>query len=149
MNAHPARDIAEQILWVRKDGPTTTMQVLKLSYICHGWMLGIHGEPLVSDPVMAWRYGPVIPDIYRLYKSFGGNPIDTVPVDKTNMLDGNQASLIKAVLNSYREFTAWQLSAITHKPGTPWDQVYNGDGGIGAIIPNNMIKKYYEKLAKG
>lgn len=65
------------------------------------------------------------------------------------MLDDKQTNLISAVLKAYWEFTAWQLSAITHKSGTPWDKVYNDDNGVGAIIPNGVIKEYYEKLAKG
>lgn len=111
-------------------------------------MLGTYGEPLVSEPVEAWRYGPVIPELYRRYKSFGGDPINTVPVDRTDMLNDRQEGLVRAVLKAYWNFSPWQLSSITHKPGTPWDKVYNGDGGVSAIIPNDLIEKYYRELAQ-
>ena len=44
------------------------MHVLKLVYVCHGWMLGIHGAPLITEPVEAWTYSPVVPTVYHRYK---------------------------------------------------------------------------------
>ena len=38
------------------------MQVLKLVYYCHAWMLGLYGRPLIRQPIEAWRYGPVVPE---------------------------------------------------------------------------------------
>ena len=148
MKAHSSQFIAEQILWVRQDRVTTPMHVLKLSYICHGWMLGIHGSPLIQESVEAWRYGPVIPDVYHRYKSFGGENVDVVPIDRTEVFTDPENKLIKAVLKAYQKFSAWDLSAITHQPGTPWHIVYNGGSGENAIIPNETIQAYYEKRAR-
>ena len=140
-----SRTAAEQILWLRRDLPTTPMHVLKLAYLCHGWMLGIFGRGLLAEPAEAWRYGPVIPTIYHTYKSFRGDPITTAPVDRAAVLDENQSDLFEAVLGAYRDYSAWDLSAITHQPGTPWHEVYNGGRGEGAIIPNPTIEKHYAK----
>lgn len=148
MNAYPSQVVAEQILWMRRDLPTTPMHVLKLSYICHGWMLGIYGEPLIQESVEAWRYGPVIPDVYRRYKSFRGEPIDAIPIDRSESLGDLENNLISAVLKAYKDYTGWQLSSITHQPGTPWHKVYNGGDGENAIIPNKVIKEYYEGRAR-
>ena len=63
--------IAEQILWQRRDVDTTPMHVLKLTYLCHGWMLGIYDHALINEPVEAWQYGPVVPSLYHKYKKFG------------------------------------------------------------------------------
>ncbi len=80
------------------------MHVLKLPYICYGWMLAIHGKLLVVESAEAWRYGPIIPEVYRRYKAFAGDPIDTVPIDRADMLDDRQAGLIRSVLKAYRKF---------------------------------------------
>ena len=143
-NIQKARTVAEQVLWLRQDTDTTPMHVIKLVYLCHGWMLGICDRPLIVEPAEAWRYGPVVPVVYRAYKSFGGDPIDTVPTDRGEVFDGKQTELMAAVLRAYRKYTPWDLSAITHQPGTPWHAVYGDGRGAGAIIPNKLIRKYYK-----
>ena len=146
-NTQTPRKVADQILWLRRDLPTTPMHVLKLVYLCHGWMLGWSGRPLINEPVEAWRYGPVVPSVYHTYKSFGGESIELVLVDHSDGFDDDQCLLIDAVLRAYRNYTALQLSAITHQPGTPWHQVYKGGMGEGSIIPNRVIREHYERRA--
>ncbi len=134
------------ILWLRRDCVTTPMHVIKLVYLSHGWMLGIHDRPLVNEPAEAWTYGPVIPSVYHRYKSFGGDPITVVPVDGSDDFNDEQRALIEEVAEAYRNYTAVQLSNITHQPGTPWDITLR-EYGVGAIIPNELIRDHYRKRA--
>ena len=140
--------VAERILWLRRDSETTPMHLLKLVYLCHGWMLGNTGRRLVSEPAEAWRYGPVIPSIYHRFKSFKGDPIDIATQDSVDQFSAYQIDLIRIVTEAYRQHTALSLSAITHQPGSPWDQVYNEGRGEGAIIPDRIIQRYYEERVK-
>lgn len=148
-NAQSSKIVAKQILWLRQTVPTTPMHVIKLAYLCHGWMLGICGRPLIADEVEAWRYGPVVPLVYHTYKSFGGESIEVVVTDHRNEFDEQQIELMDAVLHAYRDHSAWSLSAITHQPGTPWHVVYRGGWGEGAIIPNKLIRKHYRARIEG
>ena len=141
------RIVSEQILWSRAEDETTPMHVIKLVYLCHGWMLGIFDRPLINEPVEAWRYGPVVPSVYHTYKAFRGNPITTVPIDQVDCFDEEESLIIDGVLEAYREYTPWMLSSITHQPNTPWAQVYSSGIGHGAIVPNELIKEYYHKRA--
>ena len=139
--------VAERILAVRGSQgiDTTPMHVLKLAYLCHGWMLGIHGRSLIHEDVVAWQYGPVVPTIYHLYKSFGGGRIQ-VPLeglDRVDAFDAEQQRLMDAVLRAYQGYSALDLSAITHQPGTPWSIVYADGRGKGAVIPNALIQQHY------
>ena len=138
---------AEQILWLRRGTETTPMHVLKLVYISHGWTLGLYGRSLINEPAEAWRYGPVVPSVYHRYKSFRGDPITTEPVDRSDAFDDEQRDVIEQVHEVYGDFTALQLSALTHKPGTPWDVTYR-EYGAGVIIPNELIRDYYKRLAE-
>ena len=47
------------------------IQLVKLVYLAHGWCLGITGKPLLSSQVEAWRYGPVIPEVYYAFRQQG------------------------------------------------------------------------------
>ena len=137
--------VAEHILWLRRDIDTTPMHVLKLVYLCHGWMLGINGEPLIAEPVEAWTYGPVVPTVYHNYKKYGGGIILDEPADRRGALGDTKSDLVEAMESVYRSCTAFQLSALTHQPGTPWD-ITRRKSGIGAVIPNELIKEHYRDL---
>ena len=143
-----SRKVAEQVLWLRDGQETTPMHVIKLAYLCHGWMLGIHARSLLSEPVEAWRYGPVVPSIHRRYKSFRTDAIETELVDRSSDLDDDQKRIMSDVIEAYREYEAWMLSSITHKRGTPWDKTYRWGLGEGAIIPNKLIRRHYERMAR-
>ena len=144
VRVHPVApsSVARQILWLRQDLDTTPMHVLKLVYLCHGWMLGIHGDPLISEPVEAWPYGPVVPTLYHRYKRFGGGIIVGEQVAEQPGLDASAAALIESIEAVYRPCSAFQLSALTHQPGTPWD-VTRRKSGIGSVIPNALIREHY------
>ena len=142
--SRPATLVAEQILWLRRELKTTPMHLLKLTYLAHGWTLGLTGRALVYNAVEAWRYGPVIPSIYHRYKSFGGEVVTAVPIDRTDRFSDAQQSLIEEVADAYRNYTALDLSEITHRSGTPWAFVYHTHGE-GAIIPNELIRDYYHE----
>lgn len=139
------RLVEEQLLWLRRGVATTPMHVLKLAYISHGWMLGLMDDVLLYEPIEAWRYGPVVPSIYHRYKAFGGQSIDLTPVDRSADLDKFQRSVIEAVDDVYRDFSAIELSGLTHKKNTPWHKTVRTHG-VGAIIPNKMISEYYKEF---
>ena len=143
--ADRTRLVAEQLLWLRREVATTPMHVLKLAYVSHGWMLGLMEDVLLYEPIEAWRYGPVVPSIYHRYKAFRGQPIDLTPVDRSGDLDRTQRSVIEAVDDVYRDFTAVELSSLTHRKGTPWHQTVRAHG-VGAIIPNGVISSYYKEF---
>lgn len=81
------------------------------------------------------------------YKSFGGEPVTAVPIDRTDKFSDAQQGLIEEVVEAYRNYTALDLSEITHRSGTPWAFVYR-TYGEGAIIPNELIRDYYHELAQ-
>ncbi len=143
-------DVAGHILSLRSElgMETTVMHVLKLVYLCHGWMLGNTGDRLINEPVEAWRYGPVIPSVYRRFKAFRGEPITIPETDLSGIFSEYQSKLIRKVLEAYKGYSAIHLSAITHRPGTPWSKVYRDGSGAGAIIPDPMIQEYYQRRIK-
>ena len=147
---HSSLVVADRLLSLAKeksDKGLTPMQLIKLVYLCHGWMLGLHGRPLLVDPIEAWRYGPVIAGLYQEVKKFRASPVPvTEQLSKdTGNFDEEEESVMGQVFDIYGGYTGIQLSSLTHAPGTPWSQVRNTGRGI---IPNDMIKEHFQKLAQ-
>jgi uncharacterized phage-associated protein len=143
---HDAKRVAQYILWLAKDNPITPMQLLKIVYICHGWMLGLYGRPLVSDGIEAWPYGPVIPKLYQAFKHYGGNFINQCPSTEPGGFTHEEQSVMRQVWAAYRTFTGLQLSALTHKPGSPWAITRSKHRINGLPISNDLIEQYYREL---
>lgn len=133
-----------------KGDKLTPMQLLKLVYIAHGWMLGLHGRPLIKDKVEAWQYGPVIPALYSHIRQYRGDPVTgrikqlfAQPTD----LSAEEDDVIGQVYEAYGEMSGMQLSRITHAKGTPWQQIYE-PGSFGLRIPTDLIEDHYRELAE-
>ncbi len=141
--------IADEILKLaKKQGRSLTpLQLMKLVYISHGWSLAIRDVDLFPDRIEAWKYGPVIPDLYRATKHFGRNPIpfDLVDNTKPSAVDNKTHAFLADVYEKYGNLSGTQLSSLTHKSGTPWDQVYE-PGIRGIEIPDAIIKAHYLDL---
>jgi uncharacterized phage-associated protein len=141
------------------------MKLQKLVYFAHGWTLAITGEPLIDEPVQAWRWGPVIPSLYHAFKAYGSSHIDepatSVELSEDDMSvqtvtpkipasDGATRAILERVWRIYSPFSPVQLSNLTHEPGTPWDQtvkVYGGSLPKRLPISNEVIGEYFRKMA--
>ncbi len=141
----------------------TQMQLQKLVYIANGWNLAIHGQPLTADQPQAWTYGPVYSELHRALKGFGRAPVtreirneDFIPGvfdDAPNTpavanLSDDERAVVERVYADYGRFHAFQLSALTHREGTPWTQVYKDGLGKFDEIPSEMIRDHFVELAQ-
>lgn len=145
---HDARFIANLFIeMARQAGRTLTpMQLLKLVYIAHGWMLGLYGVPLIRNRVEAWKFGPVIPDLYRAVRHCGDGPvIASIPVPQEELIPVER-QLIEQVFSGYGARSGISLSSLTHQPGTPWAQVYRDDT-LDIPITNDIIQEHYQQIA--
>lgn len=128
--------------------PMTPMQLLKLVYIAHGWMLGLKGKPLIPERVEAWQYGPVIPSLYAHLREYRGAPVTKKlhSLFDKGQLDDDERSIIDQVYDAYKKYTGMQLSRMTHADGTPWALTYK-PGSFGDVIPVDLIEDHYKRLA--
>lgn len=123
----------------------TPLQLLKLVYITHGWSFPIQGRGLIPDRIEAWQYGPVIPSLYHSLKDFRSDPVTRplVGVDD-EPLSPNDRSLIDKVYDVYGHYSGGQLSAMTHRPNTPWDLAWRR--GKNSQITDAMIAPHYQRI---
>ena len=120
---HDSRTVANRLLALAaaKSDTLTPMQVLKLVYIAHGWMLGLYGRGLIGDEVQAWQYGPVIPKLYNAMRSYGARFVTKMlNAPSHDDLEDNEQDIVRQVYDIYGKKTGPALSRLTHAPGTPW-----------------------------
>ncbi len=141
-------DVAKVILQLaERDGYTLRpMKLLKLVYITHGFYLAFKQKPLISSTIEAWKYGPVIPDLYHVIKRFGVSPVklDTIELYSEKEVSDADRNIIEIVWNGYKSFSGPELSVKTHEPGSPWEKSFRR-GVLYVPIENDTIKSYYEK----
>jgi len=145
---YDAITIADAILGIAKEtgSKLTPMQLVKLTYIAHGWSLGLGRGSLFNNRIEAWKYGPVIPDLYHVTKKYGRKPIPLdLIVAENSKVDESTKAFLRSVYNAYKKFDGIQLSYLTHMSGTPWDKVY-ADGIQHIEIPDSLIEDHYKKI---
>ena len=147
--AHDARAVANRLIELAtEDGnQLTVMQVIKLVYFCQAWMLGLYERPLIEQPVEAWRYGPVIRDVYDSFKHYRGRPIKSKTRVPTPHLDDDEQDLVGQVYRKYGHLSGIRLSELTHEDGTPWHQVWRTNRRD-SIIPRRIMQEYYSQQAQ-
>lgn len=141
--------------------PVTQMKLQKMVYIAHGLHLAIHGEKLINEHFSAWKFGPVIPQIYNFYRGFGSQPITTptrlelysgVKVESNlDVLCESAEQVIEMTWNITKNVDALKLSNWTHLPDSPWYKAFNEAGCVDfcdATIKNDEIKRYFTKVFK-
>lgn len=128
------------------------MYLQKLAYISNGWNLVINGEPLIAEKPQAWDNGPVYLSLWRHVKDWGyqGSNCELVSPFSGQVLRANltsaEVSVIDHVWSRYGNYSAKQLSDMTHEPETPWTKAYVGRGR-NSEIRDQEIYEHYVKLA--
>ncbi|EDN69461.1 phage-associated protein [Beggiatoa sp. PS] len=151
------------ILKAKEKGCTdiSPMKLQKLVYFAHGWFMAFTDQEFIKEEVQAWKFGPVIPDIYFEFKEYGNSNIEILAKElrftgsKLELItpnidddDDDANRIINEVWRAYGEFTPIQLSNITHAKGSPWEMVassYGSELPKNIEMPNALIKDVFKK----
>ena len=142
--AYKALDIAKKLIFkAQNDEPNggerlTNLKLQKLLYYQQGFHLAFFDTPLFEDNVEAWMYGPVVPEVYEEYSSYGSTSLPEVtnPIS----LSDDEEELFNEVYDAYREFSAIGLMNRTHKE-KPWIDAVPHDRGT--VISQDSMKSYF------
>lgn len=165
VTGHDALAIANLFLDLgARDGiPIDPLKLQKLVYLAHGWHLGLTRQPLIFQTVVAWPYGPIIRDVYWRFKKYGSENISgraTIPPDGVHTfehvplradLSGKSWEIVDRVWEVFKNNSGLELSAMSHAPGTPWQQVTAGKAKKeirDLPISNQLMSDYFQSLAR-
>lgn len=156
---YPVRDVSHYIIVYsnKKDYGVSNLKLQKLLYFVQAFFLINDCPPCFDEKIEAWDFGPVVPEIYREYKRYGGMDIPTidyyVKFDKKNIwnteriyyediISDDDKEMIQAVVDKFAHCSATFLVNLTHNQD-PWINAYvNGQRDE---ITKEDIKRYFEQ----
>lgn len=115
----------------------TNLQLQKILYYIQKEFLN-RGEVAFSDAIEAWQFGPVVPEVYYHFCTFGAMPISVI-YDRY-CINSADTEVIDSIVEEKRKLNPWDMVAETHKVNGAWDQIYQNGLGNHKVIPNNLIK---------
>jgi len=125
----------------------SNLKLQKLVYYSQAWHLALHAEPLFSEDFEAWVHGPVIPNLYQKYKSFGWQPILDDP--NPEIFEKTQ-TFLNEIVEEYFSCDAYELEQMTHAEA-PWSRARGSllsDQPSSAVIEKEWMKEYYGSRAQ-
>lgn len=131
----------------KRDIYINVTKVQKLLYIAYGvWLAIVSDIPFVKEKPQAWPYGPVFP---KTRKHFLKNEFYSIDINSEEFAglkeDEDFVGLIDFVFQYWGELSAGQLTAWSHKEGSPWELATYRDGfDWGDRMSDTAIKNYFK-----
>ncbi|MCA2017202.1 DUF4065 domain-containing protein [Vibrio tritonius] len=118
----------------------SNLKLQKLVYYAQGFYLAINEEPLFHEDIQAWAHGPVVPELYHEYKSFGKEAIaPDVKFNPHTRLTKAEMEHIEEIFDVFGQFSAWKLRNMTHEE-SPWIE----NEKSGGTISKQELKSYFD-----
>lgn len=74
---------------------------------------------MFSEQIEKWKHGPVVPEVYHLYKDNGSCAIPNPTQIDLSIFTEEEIELMDEVYQVYGQFSAFALSDLTHNE-LPW-----------------------------
>ena len=146
-HTYDANDLAKYIVnkCVVENRPISNLQLQKILYFIQYNYLRNFVRPAFYNKIEAWKYGPVVPDVYEKYTFMGGNVIinkyDINPLSIFEIEEEN--ILVDDITETCRAVDPWALVRKVHKKGGPWQLVYE-EGKRNEITIENIYRYIQE-----
>lgn len=124
----------------------THLKLQKLIYYAQAWSLALNGKALFKEDFEAWAHGPVIPEIYQVYREYGFEALPSCECE--NEIEGEAEEVLQEVNRVYGELSAKKLEYLTHSEA-PWIKARNGmplEQKSDTIISKEHMLRFYSNL---
>lgn len=140
-----AIDIANYFVLLSDGGDITNLKAQKLVYFAYGHYLAKYNESLFEEAIEAWDYGPVIRDLYEVFKPYKARPLPLADSFDANIISEEIRKFLQNIYLSYGEYKAKDLCDLSHIRHSPWYVVYNDDS-CNDLINDDLIHAYFSEL---
>lgn len=123
------------------------LKLQKLLYYAQGICLSMTGKKLFPNKIYAWDHGPVIKEVYEIYKKYRSEYIPNISDEKNdkivNKIENNNdvSKILNIVYDNFAIYTAWQLRNMTHEIDSPWYKTPRNKE-----IDTKLIKRYFDEV---
>jgi len=113
------------------------LKLQKMLYYAQGCNGAMYDERLFDEEIVNWAHGPVVEEIYQIYKTYGDKGINK----KTGgvIFDTRINAVLEEVYDVFGRFSAWGLREMTHEED-PWKNTQRGK-----TIPYDTIVDYFKR----
>lgn len=147
------------IFMTERLGPLSKTRLLKLVYLLQETSVRQHGLPFFNMPFAVWKFGPVAEDLFvdlseeqpvllADYVRCESRDCMTFVYARRQFSDDefsdNEMVLLEDVIQTYRNFSAEQLVAHTHRNGSLWHQTAREQGVLEYLERGQMNRTDFE-----
>ncbi|WP_440252573.1 Panacea domain-containing protein [Catenibacterium faecis] len=147
-------DITDVADWFLLKGNMSNKKIQKLCYYAEAWSLTLLDQDIANHSEFeAWVHGPVNRTLYQTFKGYGWHELkitnrEEVMARMKKLFTPEQIEVLEAVWDTYGEYGADQLEALTHTE-RPWLEQRVGLGKFESshsIISSTTMKEYYKSI---
>lgn len=135
------RSYLDEKLYPDDAQPLTNMKLQKLLYYAQSMSLAVFNRKLFKEEVEAWIHGPVVDNVYKVYKVCGASPINE---EEPVCFDKDIEILLEYIYEKFGIYTPLQLRSLTHSEN-PYKKTFV-DGEYHIKINDELLKSNFEDL---
>lgn len=103
--------------WIINKIHPEPLKLQKLLYLVQGYSYAFYDRPLFHNEIEGWVHGPVVRDVYNIFKVYQYNSINiSFEIDK---LDSEVEDVLNYVIDNFAKYDAKYLEELTHEQ-EPW-----------------------------
>ncbi|WP_296045239.1 type II toxin-antitoxin system antitoxin SocA domain-containing protein [uncultured Gemmiger sp.] len=140
---YTAMNIASEIIrqYGERHKSITNLKLQKILYYVQVYSLQNQGRALFDDDFQAWRHGPVIPEVYDIFRKYVSDDIkedDQTVLGNRIEIDETSKSMIEKIVEKTLPLDAWDMVYKTHET-RPWKDTYIPN--MNCIITKEQIRR--------
>lgn len=153
MNAEPSSDlmsVANYFIYLAQKNEIdegvsegiTHLKLQKILYFAQAAYLSLYDEELFVEDFQAWKYGPVIEELYHSFKQYA-NAALPLPTNYQPEIDKKKKEFLEGIWELFSKYSVGELINITHNH-QPWKIAF--EKGINFTIEKQWLKDYYKNI---
>lgn len=142
-----AIDVANAILEIaeREKLSISNPHLQKVLWYAQGFSFAFDEQPIFDDDFEAWKYGPVIPNVYNRLRRWGAMPVRPEREGTLKTFPEKVQELLENTTQVVGRKDPWGLVDKV-KGEAPWKNNYRT--GESRIIPKKEIESYFKSAMK-